>query len=160
MGIYTRDCFFFYFFYCSGFCHTLKWNSHGFTCVPHPDPPSHLPLHLIPLGLPSAPGPSAWRGCLFKIQWQTQNQARTLGEWLWFYFWGSEQGFEKNQKKKKEKLSSKFKELFLRKEKSKEKNSIKCRVRGPFSLRHPISKGFPGGPSGKESACQCRRHKR
>ena len=47
------------FFYCSGFCHTLKWNSHGFTCVPHPDPPSHLSLHPIPLGLPSAPGPSA-----------------------------------------------------------------------------------------------------
>ena len=44
------------FFYCSGFCHTLKWISHGFTCVPHPDPPSHLPL---PLGLPSAPGLSA-----------------------------------------------------------------------------------------------------
>ena len=33
-----------FFFFCSGFCHTLKWNSHGFTCVPHPDPPSHLPL--------------------------------------------------------------------------------------------------------------------
>ena len=31
--------------YCSGCCHTLKWISHGFTCVPHPDPPSHLPLH-------------------------------------------------------------------------------------------------------------------
>ena len=46
------------FFYCSGFCHTLKWNSHGFTCVPHPDPPSHLPLHPIPQGLPSAPGPT------------------------------------------------------------------------------------------------------
>ena len=30
--------------YCSGFCHTLTWISHGFTCVPHPDPPSHLPL--------------------------------------------------------------------------------------------------------------------
>ena len=44
---------FFFFFNCSGFCHTLKWNSHGFTCVPHPDPPSHLPLHPIPLGLPS-----------------------------------------------------------------------------------------------------------
>ena len=42
--------YFFYFFliffiswrlitlqYCSGFCHTLKWISHGFTCVPHPD---------------------------------------------------------------------------------------------------------------------------
>ena len=36
--------------YCSGFCHTLKWISHGFTCIPHPDPPSHLPLHPVPLG--------------------------------------------------------------------------------------------------------------
>ena len=57
--------------FCSDFCHTLTWISHGFTCVPHPDPPSHLPLHLIPLGLPSAPGPStclmhpAWAGDLF-----------------------------------------------------------------------------------------------
>ena len=63
--------FFFFFFICSEFCHTLKWNSHGFTCVPHPDPPSHLPLHPLPLGLPSAPGPSAclmhptWAGDLF-----------------------------------------------------------------------------------------------
>ena len=62
---------FFFFFYCSGFCRTLKWNSHGFTCVPHPDSPSHLPLHPIPLGLPSAPGASAclmhptWAGDLF-----------------------------------------------------------------------------------------------
>ena len=61
----------FFFFFCSEFCHTLKWNSHGFTCVPHPYPPSHLPLHPIPLGLPSAPGPSAclmhptWAGDLF-----------------------------------------------------------------------------------------------
>ena len=57
--------------YCSGFCHTLTWISHGFTCIPGPDPPSHLPLHPIPLGLPSAPGPStclmhpAWAGDLF-----------------------------------------------------------------------------------------------
>ena len=28
--------------HCSGFCHTLTWISHGFTCVPHPEPPSHL----------------------------------------------------------------------------------------------------------------------
>ena len=40
------------------------------TWVPHPDPPSHLPL-LLSLGLPSAPGPSAclmhptWAGDLF-----------------------------------------------------------------------------------------------
>ena len=33
--------------YCSGFCHTLTWISHGFTCIPHPDPPSHLPLYPI-----------------------------------------------------------------------------------------------------------------
>ena len=57
--------------YCSRFCHTLTWISHGFTCVPHPDPPSHLPPYLIPLGLPSAPGPSTclmhptWTGDLF-----------------------------------------------------------------------------------------------
>ena len=52
--------------YCSGFCPTLTWISHGVTCVPHPDPPSHLPL-----GLPSAPGLSTclmhptWAGDLF-----------------------------------------------------------------------------------------------
>ena len=43
----------FFFLWCE-FCHTLKWNSHGFTCVPHPDPPSHLPLHPLPLGLAMA----------------------------------------------------------------------------------------------------------
>ena len=63
--------------YRSGFCHTLTWISHGFTCVPHPDPPSHLPLHPIPLGLPSAPCPStclmhpAWAGDLFHPRWYT-----------------------------------------------------------------------------------------
>ena len=41
--------------YCSGFCHTLIWISHGFTCVPHPEPLSHLPPHPIPLGHPNAP---------------------------------------------------------------------------------------------------------
>ena len=59
--------------YCSGFCNTLTWISHGYTCVPHPDLPSHLPLHRIPLGLPSAPGPStclmhpAWAGALLNM---------------------------------------------------------------------------------------------
>ena len=38
--------------YCSGFCHTLTSISHGFTCVPHPHPLSHLPLHPIPLVFP------------------------------------------------------------------------------------------------------------
>ena len=57
--------------YCSVFCHTLTWISHGFTCVPHPDPPSYILPQPIPLGLPSAPAPStclmypAWAGDLF-----------------------------------------------------------------------------------------------
>ena len=41
--------------YWGGFCHTFTWISHGYTCVPHPEPPSHLPPHLIPQGHPSAP---------------------------------------------------------------------------------------------------------
>ena len=57
---------FIYLFICSEFCHTLEWNSHGFTCVPHPDPPSHLPLHPFPLGFPSAPG---LRACLMHPTW-------------------------------------------------------------------------------------------
>ena len=28
--------------YCSDFCHTLTWISHGFTCIPYPDPPASL----------------------------------------------------------------------------------------------------------------------
>ena len=67
----------FFFFICSEFCHTLEWNSHGFTCVPHPDPPSHLPLHPLSLGFSSAPGPSAclmhptWAGDLFHPRYCT-----------------------------------------------------------------------------------------
>ena len=41
--------------YCSDFCHTLTWISHGCTCVPHPEPSSHLPPQPIPQGHPSAP---------------------------------------------------------------------------------------------------------
>ena len=59
--------------YCIGFRHTLTWISHGFTCVPHPEPPSHLPPHPIPLGHPSVPALSTclmhptWTGDLFHI---------------------------------------------------------------------------------------------
>ena len=41
--------------YCGGFCHTFTWISHGCTCVPYLDPPSHLPPNAIPQGHPSAP---------------------------------------------------------------------------------------------------------
>ena len=49
---------FFYFTILYWFCHTLAWILHECTCVPHPEPPSHLPPHPIPLGHPSAPAPS------------------------------------------------------------------------------------------------------
>ena len=52
--------------YCSGFGHTLTWISHGFTCISHPEPSSHLPPHPIPLGLPSAPALST---CLMRPTW-------------------------------------------------------------------------------------------
>ena len=57
--------------YYSGFWQILTWISHGFTCVPHPEHPSHLPPHLILLGHPSAPALSTclmhptWTGDLF-----------------------------------------------------------------------------------------------
>ena len=65
-GFLSSYCFFFFSFifiswrlislqYCSGFCHTWIWISHEFTYIPHPNPPSHLPLYPIPLGYPSNP---------------------------------------------------------------------------------------------------------
>ena len=58
--------------YCSGFCHTLIWISHGFTCVPHPEPPFDIPAHQRPsrkayVARRRAPALSKdkcpWRGC-------------------------------------------------------------------------------------------------
>ena len=41
--------------YCGDFCHTFTWISQGCTCVPHLEPPFHLPPHPIPVHLPWAP---------------------------------------------------------------------------------------------------------
>ena len=49
---------FFYFTVLYWFCHILTWICHGCTCVPHPEPPFHLPPHPIPLDHPGAPAPS------------------------------------------------------------------------------------------------------
>ena len=40
------------------FCHTYTCIHHRYTRVPHPEHPSYLPPHTIPLGHPSTPAPS------------------------------------------------------------------------------------------------------
>ena len=60
---------YFYFTILSWFCHTLTWISHGCACVPHPEPPFHLPPRTIRLGHPSAPALS------------TLSHALNLGWW-------------------------------------------------------------------------------
>ena len=85
--IKQRHYFFFFFtlFYCTilyWFCHTSTWIHHGCTRVPHPEPPSHLPPHTIPLGYPSAPTPSIlypasnldWRFISYMILYMFQCQ--------------------------------------------------------------------------------------
>ena len=56
--------FFFYFTILYWFCYTSRWIHHGCTCVPHPEPPSHLPPRTIPLGHPSAPASSTLLSCI------------------------------------------------------------------------------------------------
>ena len=63
------DFFFLTLQYCIGFCHILTWIHHGCTCIPHPEPPSHLPSHPIPLGLPNAPAPSTLSHAL-NLDWR------------------------------------------------------------------------------------------
>ena len=66
--------------HCGGFCHTFTRISHGCTCVPHPDPPSHLPPHPIPQGHPSAPALNTlhhawnldWRSISYMIIYTSQ----------------------------------------------------------------------------------------
>ena len=50
--------YFFYFTILYWFCHPSTCICHGCTRVPHPELPSHLLPHTIPLGHPSAPAPS------------------------------------------------------------------------------------------------------
>ena len=66
--------------YCSGFCHTLTWISHGWTCVPASERPPHIPPHPIPQGHPSAPALSAlshvsnldWRSSSYMVIYMFQ----------------------------------------------------------------------------------------
>ena len=63
--------YYYYFTILHWFCHTSTWIHHRCTCVPHPEPPSHLLPRTIPLGHPSAPAPRilyrTWTGDSFLI---------------------------------------------------------------------------------------------
>jgi len=50
--------------YCSGFCHTLTWISHGCTCVPHPEPPLPSPSRSHPSGSSQCTGPEPAVSCI------------------------------------------------------------------------------------------------
>ena len=52
--IFTLFCFTIWYW----FCHTLTWISHRCTWFPNPEPPSHLPPHIISLDHPRATAPS------------------------------------------------------------------------------------------------------
>ena len=52
--IFTLFCFTILYW----FCHTLTWICHGCTWVSNPEPPCHLPPHIISLDHPRAPAPS------------------------------------------------------------------------------------------------------
>ena len=70
--VYSFFSFFFFLFYFTilhWFCHTLTWIHHGCTWVPNPEPPSHLPPHIISLDHPRAPAPSILYPVL-NIDWQ------------------------------------------------------------------------------------------
>ena len=58
----------------------IHWNetAMGLHVFPIPIPPSHLPLHPIPLGLPSAPGPSA---CLMHPKYYLEEEKQSCRNW-------------------------------------------------------------------------------
>ena len=61
--------FIYLFFYCSGFCHTLKWISHGFTCVEV----SSLNVRIVFLFFSHVPCLTNWSFLLKKIYHQPYN---------------------------------------------------------------------------------------
>ena len=60
---FLKKCYYYYYYYitlqyCIGFAIHQHGSTTGVRVFPHPEPLSHLPLHSIPLGHPSAPAPS------------------------------------------------------------------------------------------------------
>ena len=83
--------------YCSGFCHTLTWISHGFTCVPHPNPPSCHPPH------PRIPHQrKKWFRVILipnckKSWWRTLFGPMESGSYYWKYNWPKKHTAYKNR---------------------------------------------------------------
>ena len=46
------------------FCHISKWIHHRYTCVPHPEPSSHLPPHTIASGSSQCTSPKHPVSCI------------------------------------------------------------------------------------------------
>ena len=76
----TNNRLFFFFFswrlitlqYCSGFCHTLTRISHGFTCIPHPDPPLPPPSpQIVPIVMAKDTWTNIAIKCLYKRELPT-----------------------------------------------------------------------------------------
>ena len=67
--------------YCGGFCHTLKSISHGYTCVLHPEPHSHLPPHHTPQCCSSAPALSALFHALNLDWWTISHTVIYMFQW-------------------------------------------------------------------------------
>ena len=54
--------------YCNGLCHTVIWISHGFTCVPHPEPTTlHCKTQLESWPLPQIAYLPFWSHALFPL---------------------------------------------------------------------------------------------
>ena len=66
----TKRCYLVTSQYCGGFCHIFTGISHGCTCIPHAESPSHLPPQPIPQGHPSAPALSTLSHAL-KLDWRS-----------------------------------------------------------------------------------------
>ena len=66
--------------YCSGFCHTLTWISHGFTCIPIPIPPptslSTRFLRVLPVHQPRALVSCIQSGLVICFTLDMQNRKR------------------------------------------------------------------------------------
>ena len=61
--------------------HTLTWIHLRCTRVPHPEPPSHLSPHCIPLGHPSAPAPSILYHALNLDCWFVSHMIIYMFQW-------------------------------------------------------------------------------